>query len=591
MDTKKETSQKHTQTLEYSSRAIIVGCLIGGIVCCMNTYVGLRIGWSFGASIISSILAYSIFQLIDPKKPYSLLENNITQTTGSSASSMASAAGLLAPIPALQLMDVELPTWMLFVWAISVAFLGVMFAVPLRHQYIVIENLKFPTGLATANTINALYASSKEALKKAKYLLYFGAIAFVFTLIANFVHELEAPPLDQWLSISILGTLAIWGFKLYISPSLFGAGFLIGPRVGISILLGAIVGWYLGYYAQQQGWAPHDNPMVIHDKTSGIWGARGWILWPGVAIMVSEAIVSLLLSYDVIINSIKGINAAIVTTDKKASKENIPHKWWLIGLVLASISTIAITYSIFDIPPILSLVAIFLSFLLANVAVRSLGETDINPVGGVGKVTQVVFGSLSSSVTSNLMAAGITGGGASQAADMMQDFKTGYIFGASPKKQFKAQLWGVLAGIFFAVPAYILFTKAWGIGSEKLPAPAARSWKAVAEVMSQGIDVLPPFVLTAVYIAAGFGTILAVINKYSPTIKKYMPSGMAFGISFLISAQYSIIMFLGTLVYMIWNKKNPKACESLAYPVACGLLVGDGIAAIINAIISLLSTS
>lgn len=571
---------------EYTFRAIIVGCLIGGVVCCMNVYIGLRIGWSFGASIISAIIGYSIFNVIKLKTPYTKLENNITQTTGSAAASMASAAGLLAPIPALHLMNIEIPLWTLIIWSIAVAFLGVMFAVPLRRQYVVVEQLKFPSGLATANTINALYTSTGEALKKARYLMYFAIVGFVYTVLSYFLPFLEDPKIHELLNYSLLTTLAFWGFKLYISPSLFGAGFLIGPKVGLSLLAGAIVGWSLGYFVQTEAWAPHENPMVICDSETGVWGAKGWILWVGVAIMVSEALTSLLLSYKTIINSFKGLGAAFSITQKE-QEETIPNTWWIGGLLAASVLTIVIASVFFEISPMLSIIAIALSFILANVAVRSVGETDINPVGGVGKVTQVVFGSLSSSITSNLMAAGITGGGASQAADMMQDFKTGHIFGASPKKQFKAQLWGIVAGILFAVPVYILFTSTWEIGGEKLPAPAAQAWKAVAMVMSKGLHVLPIYSGYGILIGCIFGSLLAIVNKYSPKVSKYLPSGLAFGISFLIGAQYSIIMFLGTVVYMIWNRINPTNCENLAYPIACGILAGEGIAAICNAILTI----
>lgn len=576
---------------EYTFRAILVGCLIGGIVCCMNIYIGLRIGWSFGSSIISSILGYAIFQIINPRNHYSKLENNITQTTGSAASSMASAAGLLAMIPALQLMNIEMPIWALFLWSLSVAYLGVMFAVPLRKQYIEIENLRFPSALATINTMNSLYASSAEALKKAKYLLIFAVIGFVYILIAHKIPELEDPNLHLVFDYPILTILATWGVTLTISPSLFSAGFLIGPRVGISLLLGSIVGWSLGYYAQQQGWAPHENPLRLFDDETGVWGARGWILWTGVSIMVSESLMSLALSYKTLIKAFSGLGTIISKKQSTTKSNEIPNSWWITGLVLASLLTISITYFLFAIPPYLSILAIILSFLLSNVSIRAVGETDINPISGVAKVSQVVFGTISDSITSNLIAGGITGGGASQAGDMMQDFKTGNEFGASPKHQFKAQLWGILSGVFFAVGAYSLFTLNWEIGGKELPAPSAFAWKAVASVMSKGLNVLPPLTGTGVLIGALFGASLSILYKYGNNIKNYIPSGLAFGISFIITANYSIIMFLGALGYIIWNKTHPKSCKELVYPIACGILVGEGIGAIVKALWQYLETA
>ena len=130
----------------------------------------------------------------------------------------------------------------------------------------------------------------------------------------------------------------------------------------------------------------------------------------------------------------------------------------------------------------------------------------------------------------------------------------------------------------------------WGIGSEKLPAPAAYSWKAVAEVMSKGIGILPPFTLNAVIIGVIFGSSLAIINKIAPKASKYLPSGLAFGISFLISGQYSIIMFLGVLVFLVWKKINLKSCEDFAFPVACGVLAGEGMGAIVSAVMTLINS-
>lgn len=578
---------------QFTVRAIIVGCTIGCLVTAMNIYVGLKIGWSFGGSIMSAILGFAIFQVIKPTTPYSKLENNITQTAGSAAGSMASAAGLLAPIPAMQMLGYDIPIWGLFMWATSTAFMGVMFAVPLRRQYVILENLKFPTGLATANTVNALYASSDEGLKKAKSLMYFGIFAFIFSLI---VHDkafpmLEHPPIGEWFPDTVIASLSLWGFSLLISPVMYGAGLMVGPRVAISLVLGAAAGWSLGYFAQQQGWAPAEHPMVIHDKLSDTWGARGWILWTGAAIMVSEAIMSLVLSGKTVIKSFQSVKSAATSTTKK-SENDIPNSWWIIGLIISSIVTIIVAHIVFSIPFYMSALAIVLSFFLANVAVRATGETDINPIGGVGKVTQLVFGSMSDSISGNLMSAGITGAGASQAGDMMQDLKTGHLLGASPKSQFKAQLWGILAGMIVAVPIYLVFDAAWDIGGKDSPlgAPAALAWKAVAEVMSKGVESLPPFATKAALFGMLFGASLALIRKFAPKLSTYTPSGIAFGIAFMIPGYYSIAMFIGAVIGVVWKRKNGSHFEQYVFPVASGLLVGEGLGGIVKALFDIATT-
>ena len=268
---------------QLTARSIVAGCLLGGVVSCMNIYMGLKIGWSFGGSLIAAILGFALFMSLG--RSLSVLECNITQTTGSAAGTMASAAGLLAAIPAMNLLGFEIPLPGMFLWALSIAYLGVFFAVPLRRQMIEVDKLRFPTGTATAETILAMFAKAQEAVDKARALLWAGAMAGAFTLLTYFIPALEMPPAEM-LGIGALTVGAAWGFRLYFGPMLFGAGILIGPRVGASLALGAVVSWgILGPWVQANGWAPGE----IMSYTDG---PRGWLLWPGVAIMVSEALTS-----------------------------------------------------------------------------------------------------------------------------------------------------------------------------------------------------------------------------------------------------------------------------------------------------------
>jgi OPT family oligopeptide transporter len=398
------------------------------------------------------------------------------------------------------------------------------------------------------------------------------------------------------LGSATLASLAAWGFHLYFGPMLFGAGFLIGPRVGASLAAGAIVGWgLLGYMAQQNGWAPA-SPMTIHDKASNLWGPRGWILWPGVAIMVADALVSLAMSWRTFVAAFRGTRQAVTHAGGAGdageagsdAAEAIPNTWWTIGLAIASVTTILLSWIVFDIPFYLSIMAILLSSVLANVAVRSVGETDINPIGGMGKVSQVAFGVVSDSMSTNLMGAAVTGAGASQAGDMMQDLKTGYLLGASPRKQFKAQLVGIAAGVIFAVPVYLLYDHAFDIGGAQLNAPAALAWKAVAEVLSQGFDALPPHARDAVFGGLIFGALIPIVRKLWPRAAPYTPSGLAFGIAFIVHPYYSLVMFFGSMGLLAWRSINKDQCGRFVFSVACGLIAGEGLAGLVKAFLTIL---
>jgi len=568
----------------FTWRAIGVGCLLGGVVSCMNIYFGLKSGWSIGGSLIAAILGFSVFASLKPNKAYGVLETNITQTSGSAAGTMTSAAGLLACIPALDMLGHTLSYIELTIWAASIAYLGVFFAVPLRRQMVLVEKLRFPTGTATAEVIVAMNASGDETLEKSRALLTWGLLAAVFTLAAFFVPQLGHPPLETWLPIAALGAAAAYGFTLLVNPLMYGAGILIGPRVAASLLAGAVFSWgILGPYVQSAGWV--EGSIMSYED-----GVRGWILWPGVAIMVADALTQLGLSWKTIINAFKraGENSDLPA---EAIDDMIPNSWWMGGLAVSTIAVTLVAKTMFDIPIHLTLLAVALSSVLAMIAVRSTGETDINPIGGMGKVTQLVYGGIAPGMmTTNLLAAGITGSGASQAGDMMQDLKTGYLLGAKPRAQFKAQLIGIVAGILFCVPVYKLFDTAYEIGGEELPAPAAHAWRAMAELLAKGLDALPQNAEMAVVCGLIFGIAMPVLGKIGG-LKKYLPSGLAFGIAFIVPAYYSLAMFVGMVIFQLWRRQNPAKADRLGFSIASGLIAGEGLMGIVVAILTILGFS
>jgi len=568
--------------LQLTVRAVAIGCVIGALLAAMNIYLGLRIGITEGGSLIAAILSFALFTVLAPKRPFTVLETNIAQTAGSGAGAMPSAAGMLAPIPAMAMLDHPVPLYALFIWALSVAYLGVFFAVPLRRQYVVAEKLRFPSGLATASTIVAMFAKAGEAVAQARALLWCGAIAGGYVLIAFFVPQMEDVPFHSWLGVGALTTAATWGFYVYVGPMMLGAGILVGTRVAVSAVIGSIIAWAIvGPIAKSHGWAP-GAVMSYAD------GPRGWILWCGVAIMVSESLMALVMAWKTFVNAFKRPVAGAEPSGNVAEDpaSAIPNRWWILGLAGASVVTIVLAWHVFGIAPHLTVVAIAMSSILAMVAVRSTGETDWNPIGGMGKVTQLVFGALSpGTVTTNLMAAGITGAGASQAGDMMQDLKTGYLLGASPRKQFIAQLVGIGAGVIACVPIYYLFDAAFDIGASgsTLEAPAAHAWKAMAELLSEGLDAMPKNAAWAALIGMIFGGSLPIIRKLFPKIAPYTPSGLAIGLAFLIQPKYFVTMFVGAMLFVGWKRSRPDQAERFMYPVACGLVAGEGLMGVVKA--------
>ena len=248
--------------------------------------------------------------------------------------------------------------------------------------------------------------------------------------------------------------------------------------------------------------------------------------------------------------------------------------------------------TIFSIGLFEAVLAVCLSYVLAIVAARVSGETAITPIGALGKITQLTFGAVSpGQVTTNLMTANVTGGAAGQCADLMHDLKTGQLIGATPLFQFIAQVFGIMTGAFVGALAYLvlipspqtqLITAEW-------PAPAVATWKAVAEVLSQGLASMPVGAVTAMAIAAAVGVTLAVLEARLPEkLVRFVPSGSAMGLGFVIPAWNSLSLFIGALLAAMLTWAYPQIAKKRLVVIAAGLIVGESLAGVGGALWSML---
>ena len=240
--------------VELTLRAIITGACLGGALSLCNVYMGLKIGWSLNMSVTAALLSYGGYRLLEIRRikqnksfrPWGLLENNINQTAASAAASISSA-GLVAPIPAWSLITKEqlsLPQLML--WTGSVALLGVLIAIALRRQFIERDQLAFPNGIATGETIQKIYARGSEAMSRVQMLLFGLGIGFLAKLSIHLL-KLKHIMIPGGLSMATWKNLTL---SLSPSPLFIAVGVLVGLRSGLSLLLGAIIAWtVLGPYA------------------------------------------------------------------------------------------------------------------------------------------------------------------------------------------------------------------------------------------------------------------------------------------------------------------------------------------------------
>ena len=162
-------------------RAVLMGSVLGGVLSITNLYIGLKAGWGFGVSITACILSYAIWTTLHrlrvARTPMTILENNCMQSTASSAG-YSTGSTLVSAFAAYMLLNSALmPLSVVLAWVFLVAVMGVTMAIPMKRQMINVEQLRFPSGIAAAETLRALHSVGDAAARSARALGLAGLIA------------------------------------------------------------------------------------------------------------------------------------------------------------------------------------------------------------------------------------------------------------------------------------------------------------------------------------------------------------------------------------------------------------------------------
>ena len=352
-------------------------------------------------------------------------------------------------------------------------------------------------------------------------IIAFG-ISAVYTLVSYFIPQLRGLPIFG------LPLARNWLWRLNPSPAYVGQGIIMGPATTLHMLLGAIVGWgILSPLAKSRGWAP--GP--VGDWTTG---SKGWIVWVSLAVMLADSVVSLgwlvlrplifygpsyyrgvreRISRGGFVSAFhfapfkKGDYTALTPSGTLSSgndskqllddaEPDAPEHHLVSNRTVLILLTVSIIICVFSIryvfPPIpfgAILLSILLALLLSLMGVRALGETDLNPVSGISKLTQLVFALVIPStnpnaITINLLAGAISESGALQAGDMMQDLKTGHLLGAAPRAQFWGQIIGSVVGAIVSAGVYKLYTSVYDVTHGMFQVPTAYVWIFTARLVT-----------------------------------------------------------------------------------------------------------
>jgi uncharacterized oligopeptide transporter (OPT) family protein len=570
----KPTPSAAARPPELTLRALFAGCVLGAALAAANVYTALKTGYIDGGSITASVLSFAAFRVL--ARPASTLETNLIQTVASSAAVMSFVAGVAGPTAALARAGYSLTGGALVTWTLALAAIGIAIGVGLRARLIATEALPFPTGTATAEVIAAMGNASGDALTRARWLLITAALG---AAVAWFR---DGPSALLPQTIAIAGTVSgvaasALSLGISVSPLLVATGLLSGLRAGTSMLLGGMLAWLV---VLPRLIASDVVPSAEHGQ------ALTWLLWPAVALVLSSSLTALLLQWRTLAGGFADVGVVILRRNQPANDTPAAIGGGLRGLLaLVMVSAtliVVIAYQVLGIAPLRTLFALALSAALAVVCARGAGETDIAPAGDMGGLMQLLFGSPLQRASS-LACGGIATAQATQTAQMLWAFKAGHKLGANPRHQVLAQLLGAIVGALVVVPTYDVVARAYGIGSERLPAVSVLSWEATATAVQGGLAGLPRHAAEAAMIAFVFGSLLTLLGR--TRLAPYLPSSVALGIGFLMPLSMTASLFIGALLLTLMAAVWPDWTRDHIESVAGGAIAGESLAAVVLAVL------
>ena len=536
---KKEYVSAGSFDSEFSVASLILGVLISVIFGAANAYLGLRVGLTISASIPAAVISMSVMHFLLRRS--SVLESNMVQTIGSAGESLA--AGVVFVLPAFFMMKTEGmvsedPSLLkVTVLALCGGILGVLFMIPLREALIVRErcNLPFPEGKACAEVllVGRDRASSSSGI-------FFGIL---FSTVAKFL-------IDGFKVVSdtIAVNLKFLNTKIAseVYPSLISVGYICGLRVSLIMLAGGVIGWLvLIPLIVQFGGGSIIGPSTIpvsqvyaEGGADAIW--KNYIRYIGAGTVAVGGVISILKSLPLIVrtfySTIKSASKGSVSTDPRNKDLDIK----VVGLIVLAVLFAMHFIPQVQIPLVGVLLVVIFGFFFSTVTSKMtglVGSTN-NPISGMTIATIIVASGI-------LRSLGYTGTSAMMlvlsigaivciisaiAGDTAQDLNTGYLVGATPRKQQIGELIGVVFSALSIGYILILLNEAWQFGSDTIPAPQATLMKLIAQ---GGINGDLPWTLIFVGGAVSIAFELAGINSIPMAIGLYLPleitAPLAFG--------------------------------------------------------------
>ncbi len=572
-------------TPEITITSIVMGIILAVIFGAANAYLGLRVGMTVSASIPAAVISMGVIRVLMRKN--SILESNLVQTIGSAGESLA--AGAIFTLPALFLWAAEgkmdkPDIFSMTLIALLGGLLGVFFMVPLRNALIVKEHgvLPYPEGTACAEVLLA----GEEGGANASTVFAGMGFAAVFKFIIDGLKLVAGE-----VSASVKGFAGEIGTQIY--PAVMSVGYICGARISSYMFAGGVLSWLVIIpliVLFGEGIILYPGTATIGEMfqsggASAIWSS--YIRYIGAGALAAGGIISLIKSLPLIVKTFSGAMKSIAGT--KAEGNSRTSKDLNIKFVLAAIFVLTLLVWLVPAIPVSfvgAVIVVVFGFFFATVSSRMVGlvGSSNNPVSGMAIATLLI-------TTLILKAMGVTGavGMASAisigsiicivsaiAGDTSQDLKTGYLLGATPKKQQIGEIVGVVSAALAIAGTLYLLDSAWGFGSEQLGAPQATLMKLIIEgVMGGNL----PWAL--VFIGVFIAVVVEVVG---------IPV-LPFAIGVYLPVQLNACIMVGGIIRLILDKLNRKEEEKKAIVndgilFCSGMIAGEGLVGILLALLA-----
>ena len=559
---------------ELSWPAVIVGWLLGVLIAISIGYAALILGFSIEGSELAAILGFGILRGLLRRR--SLVENNVAQTVASAVNGASS--GMMFSVPAIFILgygDAFHPALLTF-GCIAGAFLGIAFIIPLRKQMIDFERLTYPGGVAVATILK----SPGAGIRKAQLLL--GAL-----LLSGVLHALsQAAGVSNWTIGEQLGLPGYLNATWYLSLLTIGTGFIAG-RGGVAFIIGGfVVYFFIAPLLAASGNFPVDaaSGAVVDDP-----GALRLMLFRplGIGMLIGGAVTGVVLAFPLILSAVRSMqNAARVEAAVGADEMPIRLLYFAIGgaaivlCLIAVLSAEEVGLARGLLMGVLGTLWIWMSGVILS---EAIGRTNWSPLSGMTLigVTILIF-VVSGLGREQAVVAAITVGAAtcvamSQATDLMLDMKTGYLVGARPRMQQMGQFMGAWLGPIVVIALIFVLHEAYGLGSERLPAPQGQALASMVQGVLGGDVPLQQYLAGAV-----LGGLLSAFQG---------GLGITVGLGFYLPFNIVLTYAIGTLLRELSDRfRGQRFSEDTGIPIAAGLIVGEALVGVGFAIHYVLNT-